>query len=134
MLTLILLTSITQILPESDQGFNLTLPEEFTTTTPEPIDFTDDSSGDSLPIPKGKKGKHFKKSSPPKKSKVNNTLSNQSMALQSDSSSNKSFILLGAAGGILAVVGLGNIIYNRRKRTSGYDIIKNNQVNYGSTW
>ena len=36
--------TITQILPESDQGFNLTLPEEFTTTTPEPIDFTDDSS------------------------------------------------------------------------------------------
>ena len=70
MLTLILITSLTQLHSISEQEFNITLPSYSTTTTPEPITFMDDSSGESggiLPFPK--KAKKVKKDKNRKKDK-----------------------------------------------------------------
>ena len=61
MITLILITSLTQLQPTLEEEFNITLPSYSTTTTPEPITFMDDSSGESrwcAPFSKkSKKGK-----------------------------------------------------------------------------
>ena len=135
MLTLILFTSLTQILPETELGFNLTLPEEFTTTTPEPIYFMEDSSGeenDSVHFPKSsKKGK---KSKSPKK--VKGAKGNSTMEYNQSNPGNSA--VLAVSVGLISI-GLLGVIYKIRQRKSGYSKINHEPVeSYGTigdgTW
>ena len=138
MLTLILLTSLTQILPEPELGFNLTLPQEFTTTTPEPIDFMEDFSGeenDTVHFPKSsKKGKKAKKSKSPKK--VKGVIANSTMEYNQSNPGNSA--VLAVSVGLISI-GLLGVIYKIRQRKSGYSKINHEPVeSYGTigdgTW
>ena len=142
MLTLILITSLTQLLPNAEQEFNITLPSYSTTTTPEPITFMDDSSGESsgiLPFPK--KAKKVKKhKSPKKKGKKGSLLQNSSVEfLESSSSGNNVNTYLMAGGISMVCIGGLAVIYKIRQRRNGYEKITPGSVNnYGTvgdgTW
>ena len=151
MLTLIVITSLSQLLPMAEQEFNITLPGEDTTTTPEPIIFIDDSSGESsgvMPFPKKAKSPKKKGKSPgPKQGKLPKTKNgkssknginhlNSSAEFQANYSTN-TFLM---AGGIsLVCLGILAMVYKARQRWNGYEKINPGSVNnYGSlgngTW
>ena len=142
MITLILITSLTQLQPTLEEEFNITLPSYSTTTTPEPITFMDDSSGESsgmLPFPK--KAKKVKKhKSPKKKGKKGSLIHNSSVEFLESSSSGQSLNKYLMAGGIsLVCIGGLAVIYKIRQRRNGYEKITPGSVNnYGTvgdgTW
>ena len=133
MLTLILFTSLTQVLSLPEQEFNLTLPQEFTTTTPEPFE---DSSGDDSgfsPIPKKGKGK-FGKKGKNKFGKKGYTSSNSTSQSLEVSTQNTSTKYLMASGISLTCAGLILVLYKIRNRRSGYQKIEHENVNSYGTW
>lgn len=128
MLTIILLTSLTQIIRPPEQEFNLTIPNE-TLTTPEPLTFYDEeSSGDSDDfVPK--KGKKSKKSG----KKGYDLLNSSNEYFEETNTPNNSNLLIGTSIGIMSA-GLIAIIYKIKRRNSGYEMINSNKLyNYGAT-
>jgi hypothetical protein len=130
MFTIILLTTLTQLIIPPEQEFNLTIPNEtLTTTTLEPLTFYDDeSSGESNDfVPK--KGKKSKKSG----KKGYALLNSSNEYFEETTTPNNSNILIGMSIGIMST-GLIVIIYKIKKRKSSYEMINsNNLYNYGST-
>ena len=130
MLTLILITSLTQVLSLPEQEFNLTLPEEFTTTTPEPFE---DSSGEESGFypKKAKKSKNHrnivlgkgKKNKTKGKKGVYIHNSSSSEFLQTSSTSNSGNTILMASGVGFVCFGSLAILYRVRQRKSGYQKI-----------
>ena len=138
MITLILITSLTQLQPTQEE-FNITLPSYSTNTTPEPITFMDDSSGESsstLPFPKKVK----KHKSPKKKGKKGSLLVNSSVEfLESSSSGHAVNTYLMVSGISLVCIGGLAVIYKIRQRRNGYEkITPGSVINYGTvgdgTW
>jgi hypothetical protein len=127
MLNLIVITTLAQFLPVYEEEFNLTLPDNLTTTL-EPTTFIDDTSGDLEPIPK--KGKKMKTAS---------FRSNSNLSFEEDSPDivAANVFIAGTVGMICIALLAG--LYSITKRKNGYQMINNKRVNtYGTlgdgTW
>ena len=141
MLNIVLITTLAQFLPVYEEEFNLTIPENYSsssknTTIPEETTFyLDDSSGDYYHFPK--KAKKMKKGKHPVTANLTGNISSSFQEDTPDTVAAKVFI-----AGVVGMVCIGLLagLYSITKRRRGYQKITHTGGinNYGSlvdgTW